>query len=353
MVNVFAVPVFFIVFRESLETAIIASILLSFLKQTFDTPDSDRSAYVRLRRHVWLGLITGFIIVLAIGGGMIGAFYRLGVNAWANTEDLWEGIFCMIASVIITIMGAAILRVSKLQAKWQKKITLALQAKRSETTFGQKLEKYSLFILPFITILREGLEAVIFVGGVGLSYPASAFPVPVITGILAGAAIGFILYKGGNAFHLQIFLIVSTGFLYLVAAGLFSRGVWLIENYKYVKLVGGDVGETGVGAGSYDIRNSVWHVNCCSPEYNGGGGWGIFNALFGWQNSATYGSVISYNIYWIVVIAYFLFMYFREKKEFDASTRSDSDLEAENGKGVVGAGKVPGHTGVEVDEKSN
>ncbi|EPS45422.1 hypothetical protein H072_658 [Dactylellina haptotyla CBS 200.50] len=352
MPNVFAVPVFFIVFRESLETAIIASILLSFLKQTFDTPESDRSAYLRLRRHVWLGLLTGFIIVLAIGGGMIGAFYRLGLDAWAKTENIWEGVFCLIASIIITIMGAAILRVSKLQSKWQKKITEALQAPSKNRTWGEKLEKYSLFILPFITILREGLEAVIFVGGVGLTYPASAFPIPVITGLLAGATIGVILYKGGNAAHLQIFLIISTCFLYLVAAGLFSRGVWTLEMYEYGKLVGGDVAETGVGPGSYDITKSVWHVNCCSPQYNGGGGWGIFNALLGWQNSATYGSVISYNMYWIAVIAYFLYMYFRERREVESTSRTDSDIEADNGKGVVG-GKAPEHTGVEVDEKAS
>ncbi|KAF3937564.1 hypothetical protein ABW19_dt0206569 [Dactylella cylindrospora] len=350
MVNVFAVPVFFIVFRETLETAIIAAILLSFLKQTFDTPDSDRATYVRLRRHVWLGLITGFVMVLAIGGGMIGAFYSLGVDAWAKSEGLWEGIFCLIASVIITVMGAAILRVSKIQSKWQKKIKRALEARNKESSWGQRLEKYSLFILPFITILREGLEAVIFVGGVGLAFPASAFPIPVITGMLAGAVIGVILYKGGNMFHLQIFLIVSTCFLYLVAAGLLSRGVWTLEMYEYGKLVGGDVAETGSGPGSYDIRQSVWHVNCCSPGYNGGGGWGIFNALFGWQNSATYGSVISYNLYWIFVIAYFLYRYFKEKRDAEAGVVSDSDLEADT-KGVVG-GKAPVQTGVEVDDKS-
>lgn len=47
---------------------------------------------------------------------------------------------------------------------------------------------------------------------------------------------------------------------------------------------------------------------------NGGGGWGIFNALFGWQNSATIGSVVSYNMYWIAVIAGFLAMIYYEKK---------------------------------------
>ena len=46
---------------------------------------------------------------------------------------------------------------------------------------------------------------------------------------------------------------------------------------------------------------------------NGGGGWGIFNAILGWQNSATYGSVLSYNLYWLVIILAFLAMRFNER----------------------------------------
>jgi len=47
---------------------------------------------------------------------------------------------------------------------------------------------------------------------------------------------------------------------------------------------------------------------------NGGGGWGIFNAILGWQNSATYGSVISYNVYWIAVIIGFCLLRYKEAK---------------------------------------
>jgi high-affinity iron transporter len=43
------------------------------------------------------------------------------------------------------------------------------------------------------------------------------------------------------------------------------------------------------------------HVNCCNPEAKDNGGWGIFNAILGWQNSATIGSVTSYCIYWVFV----------------------------------------------------
>lgn len=112
---------------------------------------------------------------------------------------------------------------------------------------------------------------------------------------------------------MQIFLIISTCFLYLIAAGLFSKAVWYFENYEWNLVIGGDASETGSGAGSYDITKSVWHVNCCNPELDGGGGWGIFNAILGWQNSATYGTVISYNVYWILMIGYFIGMRYHER----------------------------------------
>lgn len=51
-VNVFAVPVFFVVFRESLETAVIVSVLLAFLKQTLDGPNRDAAVYKKLVKQV-------------------------------------------------------------------------------------------------------------------------------------------------------------------------------------------------------------------------------------------------------------------------------------------------------------
>lgn len=78
--------------------------------------------------------------------------------------------------------------------------------------------------------------------------------------------------------------------------------------------MGGDAAETGNGPGSYDIDKSVWHVNCCQTSGPNAGGWGFFNAILGWTNSATYGSVISYNLYWIAVMIAFIFMCLRETR---------------------------------------
>ncbi|KAJ4254858.1 high-affinity iron permease [Fusarium torreyae] len=81
---------------------------------------------------------------------------------------------------------------------------------------------------------------------------------------------------------------------------------------KWNEYIGGEADEFGNGPGSYDIDKSVWHVNCCGSTDTIQNGWSIFNAILGWQNSATYGSVISYNLYWISIMTGFIIMRFKE-----------------------------------------
>ncbi|EPQ64472.1 High affinity iron permease [Blumeria graminis f. sp. tritici 96224] len=310
MSNLFAVPVFFIVFRETLETAVIVSVLLAFLKKTINNPDSDKAVYKRLVRQIWLGTATGLLICIIIGSGLIGAFYTLGNNSWEKYEYIYEGSFAIISSLIISILGAALLRVSKMQGKWRIKLAKVLED-RALTVEGKRASiklwfgQYVLFMVPFVTIMREGLEAVIFVAGVSFSAPATAVPLAVAAGLIAGGAVGWLIYNGGKSSQLQIFLVISTGLLYLVAAGLFSRAVWFFEQYKWNQAVGGEAAEMGAGPGSYDI------------------------------DQRTYGSVISYNIYWITVIIGFLVMRFKEinghlpfrktQQPDHSQTESDSD----------------------------
>ena len=154
-----------------------------------------------------MGTGIGLGICIILGAAFVGAFYGLGKNHWAGTENIWEGAFAIFAAIIITLMGAALLRVSKLQDKWRVKLAKALEARdiNSPNTSGTPFqpgnrfkrwcEKYAMFMLPFITVLREGLEAVIFIGGVSLGLPATAFPIAVFSGILCGCVIGFFIYK--------------------------------------------------------------------------------------------------------------------------------------------------------------
>ncbi|KAH8896710.1 iron permease FTR1 family protein [Thozetella sp. PMI_491] len=315
MASLFLLPVFFITFREALETAIIVSVLLALIGTT---AQDDAAIQRTMARQVWLGTAFGSLAVIVLGLVVMTSLYSLEIDDLSGAEDIWEGVLALLASVIITIMGAVLLRVSKMQDKWRAKLAKALNPGESRggsllTRFKYLGEKYALFVLPFITILREGFEAVVFIAGVALGTTPWAIPLPAITGFATGALVGYLIYKGSHVAPIQYFLIASTCFLYLVGAGLFSKGVWHLEAYKWNMVVGGDAAELGVGAGSYDIRTAVWHVNCCSPYYNGGGFWGVFNSLLGWQNTATIGSVISYNLYWVAVSVGFVVMIGKEK----------------------------------------
>jgi high-affinity iron transporter len=147
-----------------LETSIIVSVLLAFLKQTLG-PEHDAVVHKRLVRQIWWGVGLGVVICLVICAGVIGTFYTAGRNSFEAAENIWEGAFGILASLIITVMGAALLRVSKLQDKWRVKISKVLEQKDSKLPIKGRLkawsEKYAMFILPFVTVLREGIEAVL------------------------------------------------------------------------------------------------------------------------------------------------------------------------------------------------
>ncbi|KAI5951547.1 FTH1 [Candida jiufengensis] len=372
----FSIQTFLIVLRETLESAIIISVLLSFVHQTFSTKSDDHKEQVArviqeqtngeyyaisqtisnsdstsidtrsddeklcnfLKLQIWFGGLMGILVCLLIGSVILAVFYFIGSDLWSVTEHYWEGTFSILASIIISVMGIKILRVSKMQNKWKSKLGKIIKSSRyfntiehadeqvviktdgKYTKFELWVEKYNMVILPFVTTLREGLEAIVFIGGIGINENTSIWAIinSAISAMIIASLVGVVLYRSGNTLSLQWFLIISTCFLYLVAAGLFSKGIWNFELQHFIDQCGGqDVSETGHGPGSYDIAKSVWHVNCCNGEmHEDGAFWMIFTAIFGWTNSATYGSVIGYIFYWLVVIVAFTSLTFEERKGY-------------------------------------
>lgn len=112
---------------------------------------------------------------------------------------------------------------------------------------------------------------------------------------------------------IQLFLIASTCVLYLIAAGMFSKVVWDLQYYRFQLAVGSDVAEAGSGPGSYNIRETVWHVNCCNAETDNG--WDVFNAILGWENTGTYGSILAYNLYWAFIMCVVGYMMWEERQK--------------------------------------
>ncbi|KAK0458145.1 Ftr1 protein [Desarmillaria tabescens] len=333
--NLFSVPIFFIVFRETLEAAIIISVLLGLAEQIIHDDrrpivaaeanseenssgnDSDnvvkrRRLIRKLRIQIFLGAGIGLFIAFAIGAAFIAVWFTRASDLWQKAEKLWEGIFQLIASLMIFVMGITMLKMDRAKAKWRIKLQKAFDG--SNERGSGATGKWAFFVLPLITVLREGMEAVVFVGGVSLGQAATSIPIAAIVGLVCGLICGFLIYQFASRTTLTIFLIVMTNFILLIGAGLFSRAVGSFEDNAFNHLLGTSVDDAGgSGPGSYRVQGNVWHLDCCNPnDYEKGQGWLVFNAIFGWSNNGSLGTVLSYVFYWIAVIVSLVYLKWKE-----------------------------------------
>jgi len=387
--RVFAPTIFFIAFREALEAALVIGILAGMIERVIGknqhTIDEHNCRLIRkLRWYVIAGALLGLLIAFIIGAVFLAVFYTQATDLYGRSEELWEGIFNLIAVMLITPMALVLLQADKSREKWRKKLSKALdglaearheaiesihaQPAEAESTdgtispltktesdgsqvpvlvapakrsWGTRVRLWvrilrkpfegdakgptAMFVIPLITTLREGLEGMVFIGGVSLGLPASSIPLPAIVGVLAGLLVGFVIYRSRSISSVKPFLVFSTCALLLIDAGMFSRSVYYFQFYRYVQKVGDAAAESGSGAGSYDARNYIWHLDCCNPEdktNNGGSGWSILNSLVGWNNTATLGTILAYILFWVAIAVYVGALLIYERRKRVAQKRS-------------------------------
>lgn len=291
MVQLFSVPAFFILFRETLEAAIILSVMIVLL----DNIVEDRVLRRRMKKHVWLGVVTGVLLSLAAAAIFISLYYTVAKKAWESSEPLWEGILALVAVVLITIMAFSMIRVDTWRAKWEKKLAkVTAETLNKQGEVQSTRSKYALFLLPLSIVLREGCEAVIFLGGVGLQGSGTAVPIPAVIGAMCGILAGYLLYRGCSAVGFKWFLILSTALLLLIAAGLFAGAVHELEEYT-------------------KNEHFIWQLHCCHQEKDGI--WKILNAIVGWRDEATVGTLVSYICYWVFVAICLMLLRLKWKRD--------------------------------------
>ncbi len=293
---------------------------------------SERHALVKqLRMAIFFGAGAGLLVAFAIGAAFLAVFYTQANDLYGKAEELWEGIFNLIAAALIIPMALALLRLGQAKEKWSRKLHSAFhnamekqkaaEATPSKRTFFSKWTAarskpvWIVFTIPFLTTLREGVEGVIFIGGVSLGLPATSIPLPAIVGLAVGFGIGVLIWRGGpRVASISYFLVGATCFLMIIAVGMATRAVYYLQFYRYVQLVGDGAAESGDGPGSYDATGGiVAHFNFGNPENNKGGtGWGVLSSLCGWLNTWTYGTVLTYNLLWLAITAYLLYALHRE-----------------------------------------
>ncbi|MBI5051625.1 FTR1 family protein [Candidatus Micrarchaeota archaeon] len=200
---------FIVMFREALEVSFVIGIVLAYLHQT------KKQEY---EKHVHLGLGTGIV-----GSLILAYLFQFVQGGFEASEELYEGVFMILASALVTWLI--------LWMMGQKEVVTRLK-KEVQTKIDQK-ESMGLFLLVFVAVLREGIEAVLFMAGIlvntgGLSILGG------LLGLVAAVVVGILIFEYSMKFNINLFFKATTVLLVLLAAGLFSQGIHELQEAKVI-----------------------------------------------------------------------------------------------------------------------
>mgnify|MGYP001236689421 CR=1 FL=1 len=189
---------FLIGFREALEAALIIGVLVTLLNRT------DREF---MTKWVWGGVILALIASVLTWQAfeiMVGEFSK-------ENEEVFEGILYLIAAVLITtvilhVIGHATREI--LEQKAEKAI--------------EKQEAFGIGLLAFVSVWREGVETVIFIGAGTESNEAIT---GLFIGIVLALVIGYALFSSTRNLDIQFMFNMSTSLLIGFAAFLVMKAI--------------------------------------------------------------------------------------------------------------------------------
>jgi high-affinity iron transporter len=195
-----------IVWRESLEAALVVGILLTYL---------GRSGEREGVRYVWSGAAAALAIALlcAVASGDV-----IGELSGDAQELLQAGILFVAVAVLTWMVVWMHGHARGLRGDIERRAGAALATGR----------RFGLAVIAFVAVFREGMETVLFLWGVAVQR-ATTGALPLVGAGFAGAVLAvltaMLFFRGFAYLNLATFFRVTGVLLLLVAAGLLSSGV--------------------------------------------------------------------------------------------------------------------------------
>jgi high-affinity iron transporter len=146
-----------------------------------------------------------------------------------------------------------------------------------------RTRSYGLASLAFISIFREGVETVLFLGSASFSSTGVQILVGGALGLLLAVALGFAIMRYSVRLDLKKFFGVTGVLLILFAAGLIAHGILEFEEAGYFNPLVEDV---------YDVG---WLVGGDSELGR------LLSALFGYDPSPSLAQILGYIGYWAII----------------------------------------------------
>jgi len=244
----------------------------------------------RMRKQVWLGAASGIVVSVALGIAFAVAFYITKSKVMSGPAKLiFKGYINLVAALLITLLAFAMLRFMNYERKWAAK----LEDAAAKIDMGRG-NQWSIFLLAFTAVFREGVESVIFLAGVSTTTSWTAIPLAGIVGIALGVAVGFALYYTGKQIKdIAWFFILSCIFLFFIAAGLVSLALTSWQGLGWFGTWDPPTDRPWWNRPSWD-----WSA-CCSSRNQF---FALMTALFGYQARPTPISLIGYFGFWAIIL---------------------------------------------------
>lgn len=256
---------FLILLREGFEAALIVGIVLALLA---------RMGELRYGRHVAAGV--GAAVVASI----LFAWLADGVSALFSGagQEVFNGIILAVACAMITYVMV-----------WLRGSQREFQAELARQVHERVMARgLGVFVLVFVSVFREGVEAVLFLWGIlaGGRDDTLALLTGGVLGIGAAVLIAWALFQGGRRLPLRLFFNATTILLVFLAAGMLAHGagLWVAVNWLPALAYG------------------VWNTASILPDHSGLGA--VLAVLIGYNANPTLMEVLVYGGYLAAVGLY-------------------------------------------------
>ena len=214
-----------IMFRETLEMSLIIGIVSTYLIKT-----DNKSFFSAIYSGVFAAILSSIVLAVFFEQFIDGGFSGF-------SEELFEGIIMIFASILL---GSMVIWMTKNKDHSKQLQQITEKAINSKNTY------WGIFVIVFLSVLREGIEIVLFLYGLilkngGISILLSSL------GVCLALIIGYIIFYQGKKLPIAKFFKYSSIMLIFIAAGLLAHGIHELEE---------------AGVIPYDEFNSViWDIN--------------------------------------------------------------------------------------------
>ncbi|MCF7928627.1 MAG: FTR1 family protein [Spirochaetales bacterium] len=250
---------FIIILREVLEAALIVGIIVTYLVR------SGNRQYIRgvvaSASSAIIVSIIGAVLFVSLAGGFTG-----------RTEAVYEGIIMIIGAALVSTMVIWMISEQNHMEKLEAQVSASLSSGRI----------YTLYAIVFVSILREGIEVVLFMQSLWLRGESNLW-IGSLMGFAVALGLSWLLFFGGKRLSLGSFFRITNVLLLLFAGGMLAYGIHELQE-----------------AGAFPIFiEHIWDINHALNEDSAIGG--LLKGLFGYNGNPSLLEVVAYSAFVITL----------------------------------------------------